>query len=380
MSRTPPGDDRAAAYAPSPEAPTRRQHEPTPDKNGVWATSRVAWYAQVFTGPSRPELAGISLSGVCVTAVESRPAGVVLTPSPGGHRPFGARVKAFVALTKPRIIELLLITTVPVMFLAEQGVPDMWLVLVTCVGGYLSAGGANALNMFIDRDIDALMDRTSQRPLVTGMVSPREGLVFGLSLAVISTLWFGLLVNWLSAALALGALLFYVVVYTMILKRRTSQNIVWGGIAGCMPVFIGWSAVTNSLSWAAVILFLVMFFWTPPHYWPLSMKVREDYARVGVPMLPVVASNQTVARQIVLYSWVMVAVSLLLTPLGYTGWFYTAVALVAGGWWLWEAHGLQSRAKSGATGGKLKEMRLFHWSITYVSLLFVAVAVDPFLR
>lgn len=235
---------------------------------------------------------------------------------------------AFVALTKPRIIELLLITTVPVMFLAQQGVPDLKLVLLTCLGGYLSAGGANALNMYIDRDIDALMDRTSQRPLVTGMVSPRECLAFGLSLAVVSTLLFGLTVNWLSAWLSLGALLFYVVVYTMILKRRTSQNIVWGGIAGCMPVLIGWSAVTNSMSWAPVILFLVMFFWTPPHYWPLSMKVKDDYARVGVPMLPVVASNKVVARQIVLYSWVMVAVSLLLTPLGYTGWFYTAVALV----------------------------------------------------
>ncbi|GGT24269.1 protoheme IX farnesyltransferase [Streptomyces purpureus] len=284
------------------------------------------------------------------------------------------------ALTKPRIIELLLITTVPVMFLAEQGVPNLWLVLATCVGGYLSAGGANALNMYIDRDIDALMDRTSQRPLVTGMVSPREGLVFGITLAVVSTLWFGLLVNWLSAALSLGALLFYVVVYTMILKRRTAQNIVWGGIAGCLPVLIGWSAVTNSMSWAAVILFMVIFFWTPPHYWPLSMKVKEDYARVGVPMLPVVAGNKVVARQIVLYSWVMVAVSLLLQPLGYTGWFYTAVALATGGWWLWEAHALQARAKAGATGAKLKEMRLFHWSITYVSLLFVAVAVDPFLR
>ena len=283
-------------------------------------------------------------------------------------------------LTKPRIIELLLITTVPVMFLAAQSVPDLWLVLITCVGGYLSAGGANALNMYIDRDIDALMDRTSQRPLVTGMVSPREGLIFGLALAVISTLWFGFFVNWLSAALALGALLFYVVVYTMILKRRTSQNIVWGGIAGCMPVLIGWSSVTNSMDWAPVILFLVMFFWTPPHYWPLSMRVKEDYARVGVPMLPVVASNRVVARQIVLYSWVMVGVSLLLTPLGYTGWFYTTVALLAGGLWLWEAHGLHSRAKAGEVGGKLKEMRLFHWSITYVSLLFVAVAVDPFLR
>ncbi|AYV27157.1 Protoheme IX farnesyltransferase [Streptomyces sp. ADI95-16] len=287
---------------------------------------------------------------------------------------------AFVALTKPRIIELLLITTVPVMFLAEQGVPSLWLVLVTCFGGYLSAGGANALNMYIDRDIDALMDRTAQRPLVTGMVSPRECLVFGIALGVVSTLFFGLLVNWLSAALSLGALLFYVVVYTMLLKRRTAQNIVWGGIAGCMPVLIGWSSVKNEVSWAAVILFLVIFFWTPPHYWPLSMKVKDDYARVGVPMLPVVAGNRAVARQIVIYSWVMVAVSLLLTPLGYTGWFYTAVALVSGGWWLWEAHALNARAKSGVTGAKLKEMRLFHWSITYVSLLFVAVAVDPFLR
>ncbi|TPQ24147.1 heme o synthase [Streptomyces sporangiiformans] len=315
-----------------------------------------------------------------VTAVESRPAGVLETSQSTKHRPFGARVKAFVALTKPRIIELLLITTVPVMFLAQQGVPDLKLVLLTCVGGYLSAGGANALNMYIDRDIDALMSRTAQRPLVTGMVTPRECLTFGITLAVVSTLLFGLTVNWLSAWLSLGALLFYVVVYTMILKRRTSQNIVWGGIAGCLPVLIGWSSVTNSLSWAPVILFLVMFFWTPPHYWPLSMKVKDDYARVGVPMLPVIASNKVVARQIVLYSWAMVAVSLLLTPLGYTGWFYTAVALVTGGFWLWEAHALQARAKDGAVGAKLKEMRLFHWSITYVSLLFVAVAVDPFLR
>lgn len=334
------------------------------------------WLCLLALSPRRTPLK--LLPGVCVTAVESRPAGV-LTES-RSRRPLGARVKAFVALTKPRIIELLLITTVPVMFLAEQGVPNLWLVLATCVGGYLSAGGANALNMYIDRDIDALMDRTSQRPLVTGMVSPREGLVFGIALAVISTLWFGLLVNWLSAALSLSALLFYVVVYTMILKRRTTQNIVWGGIAGCMPVLIGWSSVTDSMSWAPVVLFLVMFFWTPPHYWPLSMKVKEDYARVGVPMLPVVASNKVVARQIVLYSWVMVGVSLLLFPLGYVGWFYTAVAIVAGAWWLWEAHALRARAKAGLTGAKLKEMRLFHWSITYVSLLFIAVAVDPFLR
>ncbi|RII18488.1 Protoheme IX farnesyltransferase [Streptomyces sp. YIM 130001] len=318
-----------------------------------------------------------------MTAVESRPGGTEAAGEVGASQARWSakdRVLAFVALTKPRIIELLLITTVPVMFLAEQGVPNLWLVLATCVGGYLSAGGANALNMYIDRDIDALMERTRQRPLVTGIVSPREGLVFGITLAVVSTLWFGLLVNWLSAWLSLGASMFYVVVYTIILKRRTSQNIVWGGIAGCLPVLIGWSAVTDSMSWAAVILFMVMFFWTPPHYWPLSMKVKDDYARVGVPMLPVIASNKVVARQIVIYSWVMVGVSLLLTPLGYTGWFYTAVALAAGGLWLWEAHALQSRAKSGVTGGKLKEMRLFHWSITYVSLVFLAVAIDPFLR
>lgn len=313
-----------------------------------------------------------------MTAVDSRP---VAEAGPASRPwPPRARVKAFVALTKPRIIELLLITTVPVMFLAAQGVPDLPLVLATCLGGYLCAGGANALNMYLDRDIDARMHRTENRPLVTGIVRPGECLAFGLTLAVVSALWFGLTVNWLSAALALGALLFYVVVYTMWLKRRTAQNIVWGGIAGCMPVLIGWTAVTNSLSWAAVVLFLVIFFWTPPHYWPLSMKVRDDYARVGVPMLPVVASRAVVARQIVVYSWVMVAVSLTLWPLGYVGWFYPLVAVLAGAWWLKEAHALRARARAGVTGAKLREMRLFHWSITYVTVLFLAVAVDPFLR
>jgi protoheme IX farnesyltransferase len=287
----------------------------------------------------------------------------------------------FVALTKPRIIELLLITTVPVMFLAAGGVPDLWLVLATVVGGYLSAGGANALNMYIDRDIDALMHRTEQRPLVTGMVSPREGLVFGITLSVVSTVWFTVLVNPLSAALSLTAILYYVFVYTIWLKRRTAQNIVWGGVAGCLQVFIGWSAVRDELAWAPFVLFLVLFFWTPPHYWPLSMKVKDDYERVGVPMLPVVAGNQVVARQIVLYSWVMVLTSLALWwPLGVTSWFYPVVAVALGAFWLKEAHGLHARAKAGVTGAKLKEMRLFHWSITYATLLFVAVAVDPFLH
>ncbi len=313
-----------------------------------------------------------------VTAVESRPAGAVgATPA---HRPFGARVGAFVALTKPRIIELLLITTVPVMFLAQRGVPDPLLVLWVVVGGYLSAGGANALNMYIDRDIDAVMSRTERRPLVTGMVSPREALVFGIALAVGSTVWLGLLVNPLASALALGALLFYVFVYTLGLKRRTAQNIVWGGIAGCMPVFVGWAAVTDSLSWSALVLFLVIFFWTPPHYWPLSMKVREDYARAGVPMLPVIKGNLAVARQIVAYSWIMVAVSLALWPLADTSWLYPVSAVVLGAAWLKEAHGLHARAKAGVVGAKLKEMRLFHWSITYLTLLFVVIAVDPFVK
>ncbi|MEY9944010.1 protoheme IX farnesyltransferase [Kitasatospora sp. GAS1066B] len=313
-----------------------------------------------------------------VTAVESRPAGVLGTTR--ARRPFGARVGAFVALTKPRIIELLLMSTVPVMFLAQRGVPNLLLVLEVVVGGYLSAGGANALNMYIDRDIDAVMSRTERRPLVTGMVSPREAVVFGIALGVVSTLWLGLLVNWLASGLALTGYLFYVFVYTLGLKRRTAQNIVWGGIAGCMPVLVGWAAVTGSLSWAPFVLFLVIFFWTPPHYYPLSMKVREDYVKAGVPMLPVTAGDLAVARQIVAYSWVMVAVSLALWPLAHTSWLYPVSAMVLGAFWLKEAHGLHARAKAGVVGAKLKEMRLFHWSITYLTLLMVVIAIDPFVR
>ena len=285
------------------------------------------------------------------------------------------------ALTKPRIIELLLITTVPVMFLAAQGVPDLWLVVTTTIGGYLSAGGANALNMYIDRDIDALMDRTSQRPLVTGMVSPRECLAFGIALAVISTVWFGLLVNWLSAALSLGALLFYVVVYTMLLKRRTSQNIVWGGIAGCMPVLIGWSAVTDSMSLGRGHPFRRHLLLDAA---ALLAAVDEGQGglrpgrRPDAPGRRLQPGGGPPDRRLQLGDGRRSRCCS--RPLGYTGWFYTAVALLTGGFWLWEAHGLQNRAKSGVTGAKLKEMRLFHWSITYVSLLFVAVAVDPFLR
>ncbi|WP_369793603.1 heme o synthase [Terrabacter sp. Root181] len=286
-------------------------------------------------------------------------------------------VGQYVSLMKPRIIELLLITTIPVMFLAEQGVPDLWLVVATVVGGTLSAGAANTLNCYIDRDIDAVMHRTSRRPLVTGTVSPRGALVFGVALAVGSTLWLGLLVNWLSAWLALGALLFYVFGYTLLLKRRTAQNIVWGGAAGCMPVLIGWSAVTDSLSWSAFILFMVIFFWTPPHYWPLSMRYKDDYATAHVPMLPVVERFVVVARQIVVYSWAMVLTSLALVPVQHVGWVYTVAAVVAGALFLTEAHRLLAKARAGAAEDVLKPMRLFHFSITYLTVLFVGVALDP---
>ncbi len=288
-------------------------------------------------------------------------------------------VVAYVGLTKPRIIELLLLTTVPVMFLAQRGVPPLDLVVATVVGGTLSAGSANALNCVYDRDIDERMRRTRRRALPRHIVSPVSALVFGLLLGVVSTLVLGFLVNWLSAGLALMANAFYVVGYTMILKRRTSQNIVWGGAAGCFPALIGWTAVTGELAWAPVILFLVVFFWTPPHFWALAIRYREDYAAAGVPMLPVVAGARTVARQIVVYSYVMVAVSLLLWPVAPTSWFYPAAAVTLGAAFLVESHLLLDRAAKSDDVTDLKPMRLFHWSNMYLSLLFVSVALDPLL-
>ena len=297
------------------------------------------------------------------------------------HGPDGSGLRflvgQYVSLMKPRIIELLLITTIPVMFLAEGGVPGLWLVVATVVGGTLSAGAANTLNCYIDRDIDAVMHRTSRRPLVTGTVSPSGALVFGVALTVASTLWLGLLVNWLSAGLALAALLFYVFGYTLLLKRRTAQNIVWGGAAGCMPVLIGWSAVTNTVSWSAFILFMVIFFWTPPHYWPLSMRYKDDYATAHVPMLPVVERFVVVARQIVVYSWAMVLTSLALVPVQHMGWLYAVAAVVSGVLFLLEAHRLLAKARAGVAEKVLKPMRLFHFSITYLTILFVGVALDP---
>jgi protoheme IX farnesyltransferase len=288
-------------------------------------------------------------------------------------------VAAYVGLTKPRVIELLLLTTVPVMFFAQRGIPPLGLVVATVLGGTLSAGSANALNCVYDRDIDEQMRRTRRRALPRHIVSPAAALVFGLVLAVVSTLVLSLFVNWLSAALALAASAFYLFVYTMVLKRRTTQNIVWGGLAGCFPALIGWTAVTGELAWPPVVLFLVVFFWTPPHTWALAMRYREDYAAVDVPMLPVRKPGVEVARQIVLYSYAMVAVSLLLWPIADTGPVYPVAAAVLGALFLVEAHLMWSRARRGDELSVIKPMRLFHWSNMYLSLLFVAVALDPLL-
>ncbi len=307
-----------------------------------------------------------------------------LAPATRGGRPaadpvgrsLSASVRGYVALTKPRIIELLLVTTLPAMVLAAHGLPRLAVVLATMIGGTLAAGSANALNCFIDRDIDAVMRRTGHRPLASHQVSPRGALVFGSVLGVVAVLLIGLTTNWLAGGLTAVAIGFYVVVYTMLLKRRTAQNIVWGGAAGCMPVLIGWAAVTGTLAWAPVVLFAVVFCWTPPHFWALAIRYRDDYARAGVPMLPVVASPVQVARQIVRYSWLTVAASLLLWPVA-TGWVYGLLALAAGAALLTEAHRLLSATRRGEPG---KPMRLFHLSNSYLAFVFVAVAVDTFLR
>lgn len=288
-------------------------------------------------------------------------------------------VAAYVGLTKPRVIELLLLTTVPVMFYAARGVPDLGLVVATVLGGTFSAGSASVFNCVYDRDIDEQMRRTRRRALPRHIVSPRAALVFGFVLAVLSTVILYVWVNPLSALLAVLANAFYVFGYTMLLKRRTTQNIVWGGIAGCFPALIGWTAVTGSLSWTPVVLFLVVFFWTPPHTWALALRYREDYANVDVPMLPVVKSAHEVGRQIVVYSWVMVATSLLLWPVADTSLFYPVAASVLGAVFLVEAHRMWRRTRGTEDLAVIQPMRLFHTSNLYLSLLFVTVAIDPLL-
>jgi protoheme IX farnesyltransferase len=292
------------------------------------------------------------------------------------RRSFLTKLRAYFALTKPRVIELLLIATVPTMILAAQGIPSVWLILATLVGGALSAGSANSFNCYIDRDIDKVMNRTKKRPLVTGELTDKEALRFAWALGVISIIWLAVLVNPLSAVLSLIAILFYVFVYTLGLKRRTPQNIVWGGAAGAVPVLIGWAAVTNEISPAAWVLFFIIFLWTPPHYWPLSMRYLEDYKKAGVPMLPVVAKNELVGRQIILYAWAYLAATLLLIPVANMGLIYSITAVVAGAWFTWESHKLYNEARVRIPQNP---MRLFHGSITHLTLLFLAIAIDPLL-
>ena len=292
-------------------------------------------------------------------------------PAPGRGARLRAVLSAYLGLTKTRIIEQLLVVTVPAMFLAERGVPRVGLVVATLVGGALAAASAHALNCVIDADIDQKMKRTARRPLAKGQVPQTHALVFGLVLAAVSTVWLWLTTNQLAAGLALTAIAFYVLVYTLILKRRTAQNIVWGGAAGCMPVVIGWAAVTGTVEWPALVMFMVIFFWTPPHFWALAMRYRDDYAAAGVPMLPVVATPVQVSRRIVGYAWVMAVWSLLLVPA--TSWIYAVVAVLAGAYFLFRAHGLHADV---VAGRDVAPMKLFHLSNMYLCGLFAAIAVD----
>jgi protoheme IX farnesyltransferase len=277
---------------------------------------------------------------------------------------------AYLALTKPRIISLLLITTIPTMILAAKGVPSLWLIAATVVGGSLAAGGANAINCYIDRDIDEIMHRTQGRPLPLGRMEPASALIFASALEVVAFALLALSSNILAASLALSATLFYVFVYTMWLKRTTSQNIVIGGAAGAVPPLVAWAAVTGHVSMPAVILFGVIFIWTPPHFWALSIKYRDDYARAGVPMLPVVASMASTKRQIFIYAALLVPMSLMLLLTGTVGWIYGAGALVLGMAFVREAWALRSNEAPGAA------MSVFRISIYYLAFLFVAVAAD----
>ena len=281
-----------------------------------------------------------------------------------------SHVAAYVALTKPRIIELLLITTLPTMIVARRGVPPISLMVATLLGGALAAGGANAINMFVDRDIDKVMRRTRNRPLVTGAMPARNALIFAVSLEVIAFVELWAWVNPLSAVLAVSATLFYVFVYTLWLKRRSSQNIVIGGAAGAVPVLVGWTAVTDHLAWTPIVMFAIIFVWTPPHFWALAFKYKEDYQAADVPMLPAVATFARTAREIIMYSVLLVGVTLLLVPVAYLGVIYIVSASSLGLVFIGLAVRLRWRATPKAA------MQLFSYSITYLTLLFVLMAVD----
>jgi protoheme IX farnesyltransferase len=286
------------------------------------------------------------------------------------------RVKAYAALTKPRIVELLLITTVPAMLLAQGGLPPLWLVGVVLLGGSLAAGAANALNCYLDRDIDEVMRRTARRPLPAHVVAPRSALIFGLTLAVVATGLMAAFTNWLATALTVAAIAYYDLVYTMWLKRTTPQNTFWGGVCGAMPVLIGWSAVTGSLAWPAWVMFGIVFFWQLPHFYALAITFKDDYARAGIPMLPVVASLRRVGLESVAFAWLTVLATIVLWPLGMT-WVYVVPAAIAGGLFIAEAHRMSGRIRR---GDRPRPMRLFHWSNTYLTIVFVVIAVDALLQ
>lgn len=295
----------------------------------------------------------------------------MLKPAPS---PLRARLAGYVALTKPRIIELLLITTVPTMVVANQGIPSFWLMLNTVIGGAFAAGGANAINMYVDRDIDALMERTKDRPLVTGLISPRAGLTFAIGLEIVAFFWLWGWVNLLTACLGVAACLFYVFVYTLWLKRTSKSNIVIGGAAGAVPVLIGWSSVTNSLGWAPIVLFAVMFYWTPPHFWALAIKYKDDYASADVPMLPSVVSLKTTAMRILLYTLLLWGLTIVFSPVAGMGHLYLGSAIVLGGVFAWMALRLLRDPSTKAA------MKVFTYSITYITLLFGAMALDVLVR
>ena len=284
------------------------------------------------------------------------------------------RVGGYIALTKPRIIELLLITTVPTQIVAAQGMPSGWLMLNTVLGGTLAAGGANAINMYVDRDIDKIMERTKGRPLVTGVMEPRSALIFAIGIEILAFAYLWYWVNLLSAVLGVAACLFYVFIYTLWLKRTSTHNIVIGGAAGAAPVLIGWSSVTNSLGWEPIVLFAVMFYWTPPHFWALAIKYKDDYASVDVPMLPSVASLRTTASRILIYTVILVALTLVFWPVASMGSVYLISAVVLGGVFVAMAFKLWRDPNT-----KLA-MKVFTYSITYVTLLFGAMALDQFVR
>ena len=289
----------------------------------------------------------------------------------GRSLPFlNEQIVGYIALTKPRIIELLLITTVPPMFVAAGAIPGAWLMIATVVGGTFAAGGANAINMFIDRDIDQLMERTKSRPLVTGVISPKNALIFALTLEVIAFIWLWQFVNFLSAVLAISATLFYVFIYSLWLKRTSSLNIVIGGAAGAVPVLVGWAAVTNSLNWSPLILFLIIFFWTPPHSWALMIKYRDDYSNASVPMLPSVESLSAVADRIILYTIVQIALTIVFAFVADMGVFYLVSAIVLGA--IFGALTLPVKRDL----SERSAMRLFSFSIVYITLLFGAITLD----